>query len=51
MEHIIFLVVALLLGVILEHCGLCLLSEDDKKTPLCINFVFLLTMTVTGYTA
>jgi len=49
--HIIFLVVDILSGVIFEFYGLCLFGEDDKKMPVCINFVFLLTMTITGYTA
>jgi hypothetical protein len=52
MAHTTFLVVAIPSGVIFELCGLCLLGEDDKKTPVCKNFVFLLMiMTMAGYTA
>jgi len=50
MAHIIFLVVDILSGVIFELCGLCLLGEGDEEMPVCINFVFLLMMTMTGYT-
>jgi len=51
MAHLIFLVVDILSDVIFELCGLCLHGEDDKKMPVCINFIFLLMMTMTGYTA
>jgi hypothetical protein len=51
MAHIIFLVVDILSDVTFELYGLCLLGEDDKKTPVSINFIFSLMTTMTGYTA